>query len=491
MAARLTDPLIWRPMLVHSVEERRAALVRALSAEGIELISDTDVADDSAPILLLLGEACSQSFDAVQRLSCGGSRRLVVALAPEIGEEAANGWELMSLGASEVLPWQTLLARPGTLRARLQRWQAIDQILASPLIRENLVGSSPAWITLLRNVVEVARYTTAPVLLLGESGTGKELLARLIHTLDPRPENRELVVLDCTTVIPELSGSEFFGHERGAFTNAHAPRDGAFALADRGTLFLDEIGELPPALQAQLLRVVQENTYKRLGSNTWQRAEFRLVCATNRNLWDDVTAGGFRRDLYYRLAGWVLRVPSLRERGEDVLPLASHFLSSVYPGKLTAGFDPAISTYLTRREYPGNIRDLRQLVLRIGMRHVGDGPITFADIPDDERPIVPLPPLPWPDLELERAVGRAISLGFGLKEISRVASEIAVRQAMKSTGSLSEAARSLGVTDRALQMRQASARSPKISPAPLLIGDNGGTNGSHYGRSKREPRLLR
>jgi transcriptional regulator with GAF, ATPase, and Fis domain len=467
MAAPLTDPLIWRPLLAHSVEERRAALVRTLSAEGIELISDADDANGSVPILLLLGEIGAQSLDAVQRLSCAGSRRLVVALAPEIGEEAANGWELMSLGASEVLPWKALLARPGTLGARLQRWQAIDQIIASPLVRENLVGSSPAWITLLRNVVEVACYTTAPVLLLGESGTGKELLARLIHTLDPRPENRELVVLDCTTVVPELSGSEFFGHERGAFTNAHAARDGAFALADGGTLFLDEIGELPPPLQAQLLRVVQENTYKRLGSNTWQRAEFRLICATNRNLWNDVTVGGFRRDLYYRLAGWVLRVPSLHERGDDVLPLATHFLSAVCPGTARAGFDPAISAYLKRREYPGNIRDLRQLMLRIGMRHVGEGPISFADIPDDKRPIVPLPPLPWQDLELERAVGRAISLGFGLKEISRVASEIAVRHAMRSTGCLHDAALRLGVTDRALQMRQASARGPAVSPSPL------------------------
>ena len=133
----------------------------------------------------------------------------------------------------------------------------------------------------------------------------------MIHRLDSRLEKRELVIVDCTTIVPELSGSEFFGHERGAFTSAIAAREGAFALADRGTLFLDEVGELPIGLQAELLRVVQERTYKRVGSNAWKNTSFRLVCATNRDLLQEQAHGRFRRDFYYRIAAWTCRLPAL------------------------------------------------------------------------------------------------------------------------------------------------------------------------------------
>jgi hypothetical protein len=152
----------------------------------------------------------------------------------------------------------------------------------------------------------------------GESGTGKELVARLVHALDRRTVKKEFVVLDCSTLIPQLSGSEFFGHERGAFTGAITARDGAFALAHEGTLFLDEVGELPPDMQAQLLRVVQEGTFKRIGGNNWKRTEFRLICATNRDLEAEVAAGRFRTDLYYRIAGIRCRLPSPRERSTDI-----------------------------------------------------------------------------------------------------------------------------------------------------------------------------
>jgi transcriptional regulator with GAF, ATPase, and Fis domain len=216
-------------------------------------------------------------------------------------------------------------------------------------------------------------------LITGESGTGKELIARLIHTLDPRQNKRDLVVLDGASVVPELSGSEFFGHERGAFTGAVATREGAFALADGGTLFLDEAGELPMTLQAELLRVMQEGSYKRVGSNNWQRTDFRLVSATNRDLLAEEMRGCFRRDFYYRIAGWVCHLSPLRERPEDILPLARRFMEKLRPGE-SYEFDDAAREYLLTRKYPGNVRDLRQLVTRIFYRHVGPGPITVGDI---------------------------------------------------------------------------------------------------------------
>jgi transcriptional regulator with GAF, ATPase, and Fis domain len=326
-----------------------------------------------------------------------------------------------------------------------------------------LVGESRAWKSLLRQVVEAARFTDASVLILGESGTGKELAARLIHTLDPRPQKRDLVVVDCTTIVPELAGSEFFGHERGAFTGAVAARDGAFALTDGGTLFLDEVGDLPLGLQAQLLRVVQEGTYKRVGGNTWQRTNFRLVAATNKDLQQAVASGAFRRDLYYRIAGVTCQLPSLRERTDDILRLARHFMQQLRSDAEAIDLDDLVREYLLSRTYSGNVRDLKQLVSRIVYRHVGSGPITVGDIPEEERPAMESLH-DRSDQLFEQAIRRALVSGVGLKDISRAVTEAAIRIAVRDEeGNLQRAARKLGVTDRALQLRRAARREPEQS----------------------------
>jgi transcriptional regulator with GAF, ATPase, and Fis domain len=284
-------------------------------------------------------------------------------------------------------------------------------------------------------------------------------VAKLLHSLDARERKRDLVVLDCTTVVRELSGSEFFGHERGAYTGAAGPRDGAFALADGGTLFLDEVGELPLPLQAQLLRVVQEKTYKRVGGNRWERTDFRLVCATNRDLGHEVAQGGFRADLYYRIASVVCCMPPLRDRPEDVIPLFRHFWSQLRPGREPPELDDAVREWLQARDYPGNVRDLKQLTARIAYRHVGPGPVTVGDLPPEERPDRGPCPEEWRDDAFELAIRRALAQGMGLKEIGRITSETAIRIAVgDEEGNLQRAARRLGITDRALQMRRAAER---------------------------------
>ena len=261
--------------------------------------------------------------------SCAtGSTVLAVCIGP-VRPSLAELWAISRAGARDTLVWPRLPADAEQVVARLERWAAIEEMADDPAVKDVLVGTSPRWRTMVRSVVEVAAFSQASVLIVGESGTGKELIARLIHDLDQRPRKGEFVVVDCTTIVGELSGSELFGHERGAFTGAVGARDGAFALADGGTLFLDEIGELPLPLQAQLLRAVQEHTFKRVGSNTWQHTDFRLVCATNRDLSAAVAAGQFRADLYYRIAGWLCRPPPLRERKEDILHLARHFLTQL------------------------------------------------------------------------------------------------------------------------------------------------------------------
>jgi transcriptional regulator with GAF, ATPase, and Fis domain len=290
-----------------------------------------------------------------------------------------------------------------------------------------------------------------------------------------------LVVVDCTTIVPELAGSEFFGHERGAFTGAIAARDGAFALADGGTLFLDEVGDLPLGLQAQLLRVVQEGTYKRVGGNTWQRTNFRLVAATNKDLQQAVASGAFRRDLYYRIAGVTCQLPSLRERTDDILRLARHFMQQLRSDTEAIDLDDLVREYLLSRTYSGNVRDLKQLMTRIVYRHVGSGPITVGDIPEEERPAMESLH-DRSDQLFEQAIRRALVSGVGLKDISRAVTEAAIRIAVRDEeGNLQRAARKLGVTDRALQLRRAARREPEQSQ------DEGIPDGLPSGHSSPQP----
>ncbi len=409
------------------------------------------------PGLLFFDEITSLCH-RIRELSCSGRERVLAVSLCQSSLTSEAIWGLLQSGASDVIAWDESATCVHDIALRLERWLAVDQLLDSALVSTNLIGQSTTWRSVLRQLIEVARFTDASILITGESGTGKELAARLIHTLDNRPKKRDLVVLDCTTVVPALSGSEFFGHERGAFTGAANARDGAFALADGGTLFLDEIGELPLELQGQLLRVIQEKTFKRIGGNNWQKTEFRLVCATNRDLREEVRAGKFRNDLYYRIMAWKCCLPPLRERREDIIPLARHFITSMPPKEDSPELDRSIEEYLVTREYPGNVRDLKQLVTRIMYRHVGNGPITIGNIPEEERPTSDWGPINWCDDSFEAAIRRAVTFGVGLKEIGRTAEDTAIRIAVGASNNLQLAAKMLGVTDRTLQNRRPSKR---------------------------------
>lgn len=409
----------------------------------------------TGPGIVFFDRVTPEVIEFVRETSVGGAERLLGVALQVHGSKDGSAWRLLASGASDLIVWHQSSHAPEEIAARLDRWDAVDRLLDSPVVRSNLIGESRPWRAMLRQVVEVARFTDASVLILGESGTGKELIARLIHTLDARPQKHDLVVLDCTTVVPELAGSEFFGHERGAFTGAVGARDGAFALANGGTLFLDEIGDLPAALQAQLLRAVQERSFKRVGGNAWHSSRFRLLCATQRPLPQDVAAGVFRADLYYRIGGMVIRVPPLRDRPEDIVLLFSHFVAN--PAREAAGapeLDQPVRELLLQRRYPGNVRELEQLARRTACRHVGPGPITVGDIPDDERPH-PGTAGEWQSPSFDGAIRHALARGVGLKEITRSVTATAIRLALREAdGNLQVAARRLRVTDRALQLRR-------------------------------------
>jgi transcriptional regulator with GAF, ATPase, and Fis domain len=410
--------------------------------------------------LMVLGAIDDRVLECV-RAASRQAVVLVLAVAPS-RIAPPQQWALLQAGAADVLFWPTLPASAEPISARFDRLRRVRELSESPRVSAALVGAGAAWSALLRQVVELALYARGPVLITGESGTGKELVARLIHELDPRQDKRDLVVVDCTTITPELSGSEFFGHERGAYTGAVAARDGAFAQAHGGTLFLDEIGDLPLALQAQLLRVVQEGKYKRVGGNAWQHTSFRLVSATHCDLEARVGEGRFRSDLYFRIAGSTCRTPPLRERKDDVLALA-RFFQQGFEGRDgdADGFDEPVCQYLLARDYPGNVRELKRVVERLCLRHAGGGPITIGDVPEDERPLDDTPTRTLLQARFDAVAREAVGLGLGLKEIGQLATDCAIQAALdEEHGNLHRAAARLAVTDRALQLRRAQQRLP-------------------------------
>jgi transcriptional regulator with GAF, ATPase, and Fis domain len=255
----------------------------------------------------------------------------------------------------------------------------------------DLVGHSAA----LRQVVsqiELVAPTDATVLVLGETGTGKELVAHEIHRRSHR-QDKPIVRVNCASIPRDLYESEFFGHAKGAFTGAIKERAGRFEAAEGGTLFLDEIGEVPLELQSKLLRVLQEKQYERVGEDRTRRADVRLICATNRDLKQEMAAGRFREDLYYRLNVFPIHVAALRERKEDIPLLARHFMERAVKElrcarpRLTRAGVLALQHY----DWPGNVRELRNVVER-GVIVARGGTLTF-DLPVGHSPAAgPLPP---------------------------------------------------------------------------------------------------
>jgi transcriptional regulator with GAF, ATPase, and Fis domain len=232
------------------------------------------------------------------------------------------------------------------------------------MFNSDLIGSSERFQAVLDDVRVVAPAECA-VLVQGETGTGKEVIARAIHDSGPR-QNRPFVGLNCAAIPAALLESELFGHERGAFTGAVSQTTGRFQAAHGGTLFLDEIGDLPLELQPKLLRVLQEQQYERLGSTRTLRADVRVIAATNQDLWKMVEEKSFRADLYYRLNVFPIRLPTLRERKEDIPSLVSHFVKK-YSRQMAKSIDEIpdrVMEILRSYHWPGNIRELQNFVQR-------------------------------------------------------------------------------------------------------------------------------
>jgi DNA-binding NtrC family response regulator len=248
-------------------------------------------------------------------------------------------------------------------RRMLSRLQVYDREVLIPRF-EGIVGESPQMKEVLHTIQKVAR-SNATVLILGETGVGKELVAEALHRNSSRAD-RPFVKMNCAALHESLLESELFGHERGAFTGADRQRNGRFELANEGTLFLDEIGNMTASTQAKVLRILQEREFERLGGNRTIKVDVRLVAATNQNLEEGIAAGRFREDLYYRLNVVGVTIPPLRERREDIVPLACHFIDN-FAAELkntVRGLTPDAIRALPRHTWPGNIRELENTIER-------------------------------------------------------------------------------------------------------------------------------
>jgi two-component system response regulator HydG len=303
-----------------------------------------------------------------------------------------------------------------------------------------MIGDSPPMRELAAMIRAVAP-SEASVLILGESGTGKELVAKALHDGSPR-KARPMVTVNCAALAENLLESELFGHEKGAYTGAQRQRDGRFVQADGGTLFLDEIGEMAPALQAKLLRALQQGEVQRLGSDRSIRVDVRVLAATNRDLEAEVRDGGFREDLYYRLNVIALRVPALRERPEDIPLLARHFLHRFAERnrKSYRGFSPRVMDLMLHYDWPGNVRELENVVERAVILSPGEF-VTENDLPATLRGSEKSAPGPFGGQSLEDAEREAIArtleqVGNNKSEAARVlgVTRVTLRSKMKKFG---------------------------------------------------------
>jgi two-component system response regulator HydG len=318
---------------------------------------------------------------------------------------------------------------------------------------EGIIFVAPQMQTVIDRLKRIAP-TDASVLISGESGTGKELVAQAIHQNSPR-KGKRIVALNCAAVAENLVESELFGHVKGAFTDAHSDRIGAFEYANGGTLFLDEVGDMPMSTQIKLLRVLEEHQITRVGDNKPIRVNVRLVSATNRSLEEMVAQGKFRNDLYFRLKVVTVNLPALRERREDIIPLADHFRRQFakHHHKQVKGLSPVVSKRLYSYDWPGNIRQLRNAVETMVVLDM-DGTLDVDDLPPE------LAEVPAPAIGAAASSGPIDLIGKTMDDIERWA----IEETLKLTNNnREEAAKILGIGARTLYRKLDKYQSGEIS----------------------------
>ncbi|MFW5950598.1 MAG: sigma-54-dependent transcriptional regulator [Gemmatimonadota bacterium] len=389
-----------RSLLVEEVGDRGLTVRGTESAESARdiledwpadvVVTDIRLPGASGRDLLRWGAALPDGPDFLLITAFGSVREAVECLRAGASDFLTKPLDLDHLAAA--------LERTLEVRRLRHRVREFTELLDDGEFH-GMIGRSESMRQLYDRIMRIAP-AEGPVLIVGESGAGKELVARAIHEESARSRAR-FVAVNCAGIPQDLMESEFFGHVEGAFTGARRARKGLFEEASGGTLMLDEIGEMPAAMQSKLLRVLEEGQVRPVGGNREREVDVRIIAATNRDLREDVSSGKFREDLYFRLETFTLRVPPLRERGDDLDLLLAHFLSvfSARAGKRVRGFTAPAMRRLHRYPFPGNVRELRNVVERV-VTFATDDLIGEEDLPERVREHVarstPGPDVPEP-----------------------------------------------------------------------------------------------
>jgi DNA-binding NtrC family response regulator len=378
------EPKVTSLLCGHLEDAGHTVTTTTRPAEAIQLLEkhafDIVVTDLSMPEisgLIVLDKALEKSGTEVILMTAYGSvESAVAAMKKGAADYLLKPFSLdeLSIIVSKLVEKQRLVSLSGHYAAE-----------AKERLADDLIGSSEAAGRLRRLIAQVAPTETT-VLLTGKSGTGKELAARMVHDLSPR-KDYPFIAVNCAAIAETLLESELFGHEKGAFTGAIGRKRGRFELAEGGTIFLDEIGEMSPGMQSKLLRVLEERKLFRVGGVDPIALNVRVVAATNRNLKDAMQSGAFREDLYFRLAVFPISMPNLAERGEDVVELAAYFLTRLPSAQKQ--LSAPVKDVLRRYDWPGNIRELRNVLERATILAQGE-PLTVEDLSldIDDAPIV-------------------------------------------------------------------------------------------------------
>jgi two-component system nitrogen regulation response regulator GlnG len=426
----------------------REAAVRALR-EG--LVPDLALIDLGLPPVEHLP---NEGFKLIGDLLAHEPRVRILVLTGQ--NEESNARRARALGAVELVPKP---CEPGTLKKILSRALQSGEIDHGVDGEETraLVGDSPA-LRRLRSQIDLYAASSFPALIEGESGSGKERVAFSLHHLSARAKH-PFLALNCAAISPTLVEPTLFGYAKGAFTGAQQAKSGYFEDAGEGTLFLDEIGELPADLQAKLLRVLENGEYQRVGETQTRHSRARVVTATNRDLREEVRAGRFRSDLYHRLSVFELQVPPLRELGDDRLKLLDYYraLFAAKTGSKSFSFDDAARARWSTYGFPGNVRELRNVVIRLMTKYAG---YTVGAV-ELEAELAPSSDVPrWDPVARARAEltsGKPFSLDAVLKEVEQSYLDAALEIAQ---GNMSQAAKLLGISRTTLYGRLEAAGRP-------------------------------